>query len=211
MKRFAYDQHVLSLPKEFSELVSDMPKAVGSIGDTLHPSNKWELLPGIEGCWSSIDLPTFHTTALFESSEVQSLTELYSALCSVSLSDVDATQSFHKYKSCCICSKLVGSFKSRSNASSHVLVLWKSKYFGSSPGSNTSNDEFRPARINYFAKDTVSIKGHICLFHSIGSNTTLFRMCMENQCLYGSLIYLKCQELIASYLYNSFHLELSPL
>ena len=89
MKRFAYDQHVLSLPKEFSELVSDMPKAVGSIGDTLHPSNKWELLPGIEGCWSidaiksSIDLPTFHTTALFESSEVQSLTELYSALYSV--------------------------------------------------------------------------------------------------------------------------------
>ena len=79
---FAYDQQVLSLPKPqhfYDQLISDMPKAVGSIGDTLHPSYKWELHPGIEGCWSidaiksSVDLPTFNTTALFESSEVQSL------------------------------------------------------------------------------------------------------------------------------------------
>ena len=51
---FAYDQQVLSLPKPqhfYDQLISDMPKAVGSIGDTLHPSYKWELHPGIEGCW----------------------------------------------------------------------------------------------------------------------------------------------------------------
>ena len=100
--------------------------------------------------------------------------------------------------------------QSRSNASSHVLVHWKSKYFGSSPGSNTMS--FAQHGLTT-SQRTLSVSREtfkpICLFHSIGSNTTLFRMCMENQCLYGSLIYLKCQELIASYLYNSFHLELS--
>ena len=142
--------------------------------------------------------------------EVQELSKLYSALYSVSPSEIDAISSFLKYQSC-ICSKVVGLFKSHSAASSHVMVCWDSKVFGPSPGncSSAQDQELRPAQSNYFAKDTVNMQGNICT-HLLVSLSCLLRIYMENQCLYGSLICLKWQEFIVSYLYSSFAVELSP-
>ena len=116
--------------------------------------------------------------------EVQELSKLYSALYSVSPSEIDATSSFLKYQSCCICSKVVGLFKSHSAASSHVMVCWDSKVFGPSPGncSSAQDQELRPAQSNYFAKDTVNMQGNICT-HLLVSLSWFKHHPLEN--LYG--------------------------
>ena len=95
---------------------------------------------------------------MFDPFEVQNLTELYSSLYSVSPSEIEAISSFMKYKHCFMSSKIVGSFKSRSTSSSHVMAHWKSEFFGPSPG-NSVPDEVRPAQVNYFAKNSIKIKG----------------------------------------------------
>ena len=176
MKRFTNDQIFFAIPQpehfanDFAEFLCDMPKTTGSVGESLLPGNEWKLQNCIgQMCWninaikSMINLPIYSTRTVFDESEVQKLTELYCSLYSVSPSDIVATSSFLKYKSCYICSKMVGSFKSRSTTSSHVMVLWESKFFGPSPGNCSPNQdrEVRPAQINYFAKNTVTIQGDI--------------------------------------------------
>ena len=79
-------------------------------------------------CWNidatrnRVDLPMYYKRAVYDEFEMQNLTNLYCSLYSVCPSDIEATSSVMKYKHSFICSKMVGSFKSRSIASSHVMV-----------------------------------------------------------------------------------------
>ena len=172
MKQFMNDQYVTALPhptdfqNDFSEFLNDSYKPVGSLADGLHPLVVWlpvsssnNLEWTIDAIRESIVLPNHYYRSIFDSSEVLRLTELYSKLYSVSSSEIEATSTFYKYSSCCICSKVVGGFRSRSSASSFVMVLWDFEYFGPSPGvTNTMEQEIRPARINFLAKHTVTVK-----------------------------------------------------
>lgn len=171
MKRFTNDQQILAIPQpehfvnDFAEFLRDVPKTTGSVGDLLLSGKEWDFEKCLEQniCWEidtirgMIDLPIYYERAVFDPFEVQNLTELYSSLYSVSPSEIEAISSF-MFKHCFMSSKIVGSFKSRSTSSSHVMAHWKSEFFGPSPG-NSVPDEVRPAQVNYFAKNSITIKG----------------------------------------------------
>ena len=160
---------------DFSEFLSDNSKQVGLLADVFHSAVTWPPIRSYDSTstceqWTLdavrdiIFLPNHYTRGVFDEQELLNLTELYSMLFSVPCSEIDATASFYKYTNCHICSKVVGAVRSRSSASSHVMVCWDSKYFGPSPGHSTSDDqdqEVRPAQINYFAKYTITLKGEL--------------------------------------------------
>ena len=145
---------------------------VGLLGDSLQPilvwspvqsgdnSMKWTL-NSIKDC---VYLPNYYTWSIFNSSDLFQLTDLYSKLYSVPPSAVSVNSSFCKYASLSICSKVVGGYKSRSSASSLVMISWIPKYFGQSPGvaSEASTDlDIRPARITFFAKHPIRVHGNL--------------------------------------------------
>ena len=180
MKQFMSDQSISDIPQphdfqtEFAEFLEDPTELVGSVGSTLNSSPVWPSVGSTNSSnhdWSLnaindlITLPDHCTRGIFGSAEVLNLVKLFSVMYSVDSSDLEAPSSFHEYSHCCICSRVLGSYMSRSSASSIAMTIWDSEYFGPSPGNSTSasGQEHRPARINFFAKYAIKIRGELSL------------------------------------------------
>lgn len=162
MSRFLRDTHQISLPlpkdfsRDFAALFSQNRRIVGTISETyLHPSPfsiETTLHWDIESL-SYIQLPSHSIRAAFTVTERDNLEKLYSILYKVPLPLVKVDQIFLKYKSISMYGKQIGTHHSRSSNSSIVMCFWHPTF--TSLASTPSQE--RPARINYFAKHTVTI------------------------------------------------------
>ena len=176
MKRFLNDQYVsaTSTPQEFrsdfAEFLDDSHELVGSVATTFRESFTWPPVhsSGVSMNWTldmiehAVVLPKHYARGVFDSSEVSLLCHLYSRLYSVQSSDIEVPVSFQKYSTCHLFSSLLGGYKSRSSASSIVMAMWDSIYFTAPheiTSISSSQKEHRPARINFFIKHTISIRG----------------------------------------------------
>ena len=171
MKRFLKDQYMssTSTPEEFRsdfiEFLDDSHEVVGSVATTFRESFTWPPVHSPDN-WTfdmiqhAVVLPKHYIRAVFDSSEVSLLSHLYSRLYSVQPSEIEVPASFQKYSNCHLVSSILGGYRSRSSASCIVMAIWDSAYFRA-PHEHTSTSvkEHRPARINFFIKHTISIRG----------------------------------------------------
>ena len=174
MKRFMTDQSLVTIPppedfqEDFQECLSFSSHLVGSVSDSLCSSLIWNPQAAkdsfewtIDVIEKTISLPKYYTRGIFDTVELKFLTELYSRLYSVPSSDISMNSTFRKYGSVHICGKILGGYTTRSHTSSIVMISWDAKYFGTSPGLPNSASEDRPARINYFAKHSVTVQSNL--------------------------------------------------
>ena len=229
MKRYLNNQCVSTVSKpqefkdEFMEFLDESNEQVGSLGTTFRASFKWPPISSLQVPfnWSldvikhAVWLPKHYVRGIFDSSELLLLDQLYTHLYSVGSSDIEIPSSFFKYTSIRIFTNVLEAYKSRSSSSCVVMALWDSTFFINSHDNLASEKKFRPARINFFVKHTVSIKGKFtictCLFHSHGTNIILYKIIMINHYLYGNVTYSKCLGSIVMYQYNSYLVALPLL
>ena len=152
---------------EFMEFLDESNEQVGSLGTTFRASFKWPPISSLQVPfnWSldvikhAVWLPKHYVRGIFDSSELLLLNQLYTHLYSVGSSDIEIPSSFFKYTSIRIFTNVLGAYKSRSSSSCVVMALWDSTFFINSHDNLASEKLYRPARINFFVKHTVSIKG----------------------------------------------------
>lgn len=94
---------------------------------------------------NSHQLPKHSQRDVFTQSEIDGLKLLYSELASVPSSNMEIPNAFLKYQQVTIFEKVLGSYSCRSAASSVVMAV-----------QNPLTAE-RPAKVNYFARHTVTI------------------------------------------------------
>ena len=144
MKRFLSDTEVMrmSLPDEFSEdfkpLISFQRSPVGTLGsDTVfQPSSS-----------DNTELPHSYCKCAFDSFEMDNLTEFLATVHSLS-NNLAINTTYSRYATINIEGKTFGSYKSRSKNSSIIIA--------------ELCDQYRPARINYFAKVSLLVDRAHC-------------------------------------------------
>ena len=164
MKRFLSDQLSLSLslPSEFVDdfepLLSLERSPVGSLADTYSVSDLSKFTHTTSYDWSiespqlTVSLPTNYSREVFNTTQVELLSQLYSLLYAKPSSEVEANSAFHKYS--------VATVKWQSI----VFVEWNLRRFGNTlqiPGESEKDFESRPVRVNYFAKHSAVISGKL--------------------------------------------------
>jgi len=169
MDRFLRDNEVFGadLPDEFADDFKPLfPRemlASGSLADTLNierPSNitGWTIdAPGL-----LVSLPVNYSRQVFNQTEVDFLTELYTKLYKVPRSALIMSRSFKQYSSAKLNGVHFGSHKTRSDSSSIAIAVWDNVLFGSSPTmpcTPTSVAVFRTVRIDAFCKHVVEVHG----------------------------------------------------
>lgn len=180
MKRFLQTKSMFSLiqdlPPEFKEDFLPLfrhPQEVGSLADTLslplQKSTPEELMItkwAFESSDLQLHVPSHFSRQSFSTSDVDTLKELYSKLYPNSaISNVSTL--FFRYSSIKVRGKLLGCHESRSASSSIVIVSWDCKLFGAPVAEASTLSEFelaqdnleRPARINFFAKHSITVCG----------------------------------------------------
>ena len=162
MQRFLYDQEVktLSLPEEFqdkfdSHFCRATAELVGSVAETVNP---YEPSTAED---SDIILSKSRKRFILNSEVLQDLTTLYCKLYSCLPGDMEIPSYCLKYMSIQIKGKRLGSCHSNSKASSLVLALWQSDFFGEPivSGLNLPTDPLRAAQINYFIEHSFQVDG----------------------------------------------------
>ena len=109
-----------------------------------------------------VDLPSHCVSNVFDKNEVELLTNLYCNLYKVQESTLTVSSTFEKYTSATINGLLFGSQKTCTTSSSIVIANWDSELFGSPSnltGIPRSNHTYRAAKINYFCKHNIEVKG----------------------------------------------------
>ncbi len=139
-------------------------KLVGSVADTIvHHST----LP-VESGWtlpSDVVLPTYRSRYTLNDVQVEELSDLLCKLYSLAPSSVEVSRFAWNYTSVEVRGKQLGTYKSRSQASSIVLAMWKSDIFGSPVLScpelreQTPQELLRATKINHFLLHTISVSG----------------------------------------------------
>ena len=142
MKRFLSDTEIMrmSIPDQFrddlQQLVSFQRHSVGTLGkDTAFQAD-------CSKDSNDLLLPHNYSKCAFDSSEIRFLTEFFATIHSTNCT-VNTT--YTRYTVATIRGNIFGSYKSRSKNSSIVIAAY--------------GGDFRPARINYFAKVSVSDNG----------------------------------------------------
>lgn len=200
MKRFLRDQSQTSvpLPSEFKDkflpIFSHHQHLVGTLSE--HKSIMKLPIPPLDvenvrtwdiesQCIFTISLPSHSFKAVFTTAEIGGLKMMYSRLYGVSPSDIDLNSVFIKYKMISLNSKTVGSHNSRCRSSSILMCLWHPVFcdWDYVPPAPCECVNQRPARINYFAKHTVSVQG-VCYSHLLFSALWFKRHSMADA--YGS-------------------------
>ena len=140
MSRFLRDNEVFGtyLPEEFSgDFLSLFPKqnqTVGSLADTLvYTEQSGSVIWAINSPGLSVDLPTHYSHLVFDQTELDTLTILYSKLYKVPASAVVLSSVIHKYSSATINNKRFGTHKTRTSSSSLAMAIWDNELFGLSP------------------------------------------------------------------------------
>ena len=164
MNRFTSDNNMLctSLPCEFRDCFEQhftQRKLVGSVAETVNPqtlqlSSEWTL-------GSNVVLPPNRSRCMLDDIQLSHLPKLLCKLYSVSSSSIDIPSFCWKYRTIELNGKQLGSYRSRSVASSCVLVLWKRDVLGApiASGITLPVDPLRAARINFFLLHKASING----------------------------------------------------
>ena len=171
MSRFLRDNEVFGtyLPEEFSgDFLSLFPKqnqTVRSLADTLvYTEQSGSVIWAINSPGLSVDLPTHYSHLVFDQTELDTLTILYSKLYKVPASAVVLSSVTHKYSSATINNKRFGTHKTRTSSSSLAMAIWDNELFGLSPTMPTtpaaaSKIVLRAVRINSFFKNVIEING----------------------------------------------------
>lgn len=154
MNRFTSDNMLCtSLP---SERHFTKRKLVGSVAETINPhatlqTSEWTLS-------SNVVLPSNRSRYMLD--DIQ-LPQLLCKLYSVTPSSIDLLSFCWKYRGIQFNGKQLGSYKSRSTASSCVLASWQRDILGVpiASGIVLPADPLRAARINYFLLHRVIING----------------------------------------------------
>ena len=152
---------------------SGQKRVVGSLADTIFPFSFQDSSScyKFEG-FSDLELASSRSLYILSATQCEELTQLYSKLTSVPLSQISVPSSCWNYPSLSIQGKIVGSSKSRSKASSIVGVTWQSDIFGSpevpmdepSPINDPSFDHLRPTLIDAILVHRPVINGKPCSF-----------------------------------------------
>ena len=162
MNRFTNDNNMLCspLPSEFRDHFEPhftQRKLVGSVAETVNPQSP--LLTSEWTLGSNVVLPSSCSRYMLDETQCSLLSELLCKLYSVTPSSINLPSACWKYRAIQLNGKQVGSFKSRSTASSCVLALWMRHIFGAPVASGIvlPNDPLRASRINYFLLHRVII------------------------------------------------------
>lgn len=167
MKRFAGDmeQFCATLPQEYTTQFASVftrRQVVGSVSETLQESVHCATvtLPDLQCNWGmaqlkNIQLPTCFSRGVLSNSETDGLKIFFARLYSVSLADVNVNSVTYKFKEITFNGKIIGSKGSRSSNSSVVMASWFPNLLCVD---DISNQDTRPARINYFMKHVVLIR-----------------------------------------------------
>ena len=169
MDHFVHDSSVMAeqLPVEFREdferhfsSISRSSRFAGSVADTVAPirdeadnSTQWTIPRHVQ-------LPSSRSRFILDDVQCQKLLHLYSNLYATSSTNIDVPGFCWKYQSLHLQGKLLGSHRSRSEASSLVFVTWNCRFFGPVPIIPVADNEVkRPARINSFLLHRISVGG----------------------------------------------------
>ena len=141
MRHFIHDSNVFRTPlpdafqDDFKPCISFCQCSVGTL-------NRDVLQTGNEGrCTVEVRIPHNSIMCIFNSSEMESLMNLFSLLYPLKTYEIGCT--FHKYLTIEFRGKVYGSYKSRSRNSSIIFADLRG--------------ERRPARINYFANISIKV------------------------------------------------------
>ena len=163
--RFLKESQSLStqFPSEFSEHFKPLfieRNSQGSVADMLF--NYHESFS--QNCWtidSSFELPVHCYRETFTTSQNSYLNQLYCKMypatdCS---QDIFMSSIYYRYAHIVVNCKQLGSKNSRSAASSTVMALWNVAWFGPCSDLSSSDVVIRAARVNYFCKHSITVKG----------------------------------------------------
>lgn len=109
----------------------------------------------------NVELPKHCSRQVFDSTQKDNLTEVYTALYKVSRSDLVMSTCYMQFSTARVNGKQLGTHKTHTTSSSIAIATWKQDIFGISnvPGPRASTTLHRAERINYFCQHNVLIDG----------------------------------------------------